>query len=103
FTRPECVLALSNGEVLASHEFGGYSRLLPDGTLVHHFGVGTGGRRYVPNGIALAADGRVVFADLGESAGGIFAFDEYGGIEPLIEAVEGEPLPPSNFVTCDAD
>jgi sugar lactone lactonase YvrE len=102
FTRPECVLALSNGELLASHGAGGYSRLLNDGTAHHSFGTGVPGRRYVPNGIALAPDGCVLFADLGEAEGGVFAFEAGGGIRPLIETIEGERLPPSNFVVVDA-
>jgi hypothetical protein len=66
FTRPECVLALSNGELLASHGAGGYSRLLSDGAVHHSLGSGVPGRRYIPNGIALAANDRVLFADLGK-------------------------------------
>jgi len=102
FSRPECVLALSNGELLASHGAGGYSRLLSDGTVHHTLGSGVPGRRYIPNGIALATNGRVLFADLGEEEGGIFAFDADGRIRPLIETIDGERLPPSNFVIIDA-
>jgi sugar lactone lactonase YvrE len=97
------VLALSNGELLASHGACGYSRLLADGTVQHSFGTGVPGRQYVPNGIALAPDGRVLFADLGSIDGGIFAFAADGGITPLIETINGERMPPSNFVLIDAN
>jgi sugar lactone lactonase YvrE len=101
--RPECVLALSNGELLASHGAGGYSRLLGNGAVQHVFGTGVSERQYVPNGIALAPDGRVLFADLGSVDGGIFVFEADGGITPLIETIDGELLPPCNFVLVDAD
>jgi sugar lactone lactonase YvrE len=101
FNRPECVLALSNGDVLASHGAGGYSRLLRDGTVLHRLGAGVPGRQYVPNGIALAPDGHVLFADLGELRGGILAFAMNGEIRPLVEAIDGVPLPPTNFVLVD--
>jgi hypothetical protein len=61
FKRPECVVALSNGELLTSHGEGGYSRLLNDGTVHHSVGTAVQGRRYVPNGIALAPDGKILY------------------------------------------
>jgi sugar lactone lactonase YvrE len=101
FSRPECVLALSSGEVLASHGSGGYSVRTPDGALRHVIGRGEPGRQYVPNGIALAPDGRVLFADLGAEQGGIFAVEPDGRIVPVVAEIEGKPMPPSNFVTVD--
>ncbi|WP_050467844.1 SMP-30/gluconolactonase/LRE family protein [Herbaspirillum chlorophenolicum] len=104
--RPECVLALENGELLASHGGGGYSRVLTDGNVRHVLpAAGRGaqaGRAYVPNGIALAPDGRVLFADLGAGQGGIFALAADGALEYAVESIEGKPLPPSNYVTVDA-
>jgi sugar lactone lactonase YvrE len=82
-------------------EPGGYSRLLRDGTVLHRLGAGVPGRQYVPNGIALAPDGHVLFADLGELRGGILAFAMNGEIRPLVEAIDGVPLPPTNFVLVD--
>jgi sugar lactone lactonase YvrE len=103
FQRPECVLALSSGEVITSHGGGGYSVLAPSGCTRHVLGQGEAGREYVPNGIALAPDGRVLFADLGADYGGIFAIEPEGKISPLITEVEGRPIPPSNFVVVDED
>jgi sugar lactone lactonase YvrE len=99
--RPECVLALSSGELIASHGAGGYSVCSPGGTVRHVIGRGDPGRQYVPNGIALAPDGRVLFADLGAERGGIFAVEPHGDIVPVVTEVEGMPLPPSNFVVVD--
>lgn len=103
--RPECVLALENGELLASHGGGGYSRVLADGGLKHVLPIDGKGaeeaRAYVPNGIALAPDGRVLLADLGAQKGGVFALSTDGSLECVVESIDGEPLPPSNYVTVD--
>jgi len=101
FNRPECVLCLSNGEVIASNGQGGYSVLSADGSIRHVVGRGDAGRHYVPNGIALAPDGRVLFADLGKEQGGIFAIEPNGQIVPIVTEIDGVPLPPSNFVMVD--
>lgn len=102
FNRPECVLALSNGDLVASHGAGGYSVRDSAGAVRHVVGIGDPGRAYVPNGIALAPDGRVLFADLGAQHGGIFAIEPYGRIVPVVTEVDGVALPPSNFVIVDA-
>jgi sugar lactone lactonase YvrE len=61
-----------------------------------------GGRPARPNGIALRRDGSFLFADLGAELGGVFALSRSGDIRPFLEAVDGVPLPPSNFVFEDA-
>jgi hypothetical protein len=82
--RPECVLTLSSGELVASHGQGGYSvvpanralppvHVTPDGSGVH-----------MANGIALAPDGIMRFADLGNELGGVFAIDGRGKVTPDI-------------------
>jgi sugar lactone lactonase YvrE len=102
--RPECVIALSSGDLLAANGGGGYSRIVAETGRVNHVIAMHQSRKFLPNGIALAPDGRVHFADLGGSTdGGLFAIDAAGGIEAVLEAVEGERLPPSNFVTIDAE
>jgi sugar lactone lactonase YvrE len=103
-TRPECVLALSDGTLLAAHGGGGYSYVAPASPRVTHV-LSTGGQRaFVPNGIALAPDGRVLFADLsGGEVGGLFAIDRRGEVESLLAEVAGEALPPTNYVTVDAN
>lgn len=101
-TRPECVLALSNGKLVAANGNGGYSVIEPDGQ-TRHVITHDNRRRYVPNGIALAANGRILMADLGAQAGGLFEIDSGGRLEPLLEAIDGEPLPPSNFLVNDRD
>ncbi|SAK52273.1 Virginiamycin B lyase [Caballeronia glebae] len=102
-TRPECVLALDDGTLLAAHGAGGYSVISSEGTVSHRLAESEAesGRSYVPNGIALAGDGRVLFADLGKAYGGLFSIDTRGRIGSVLDAVDGVPLPPSNFLTVD--
>lgn len=102
-TRPECVIALSSGEIIAAHGAGGYSVCKPDGTVRHVIGRGQPERQYVPNGIALAPDGRVLFADLGAAHGGVFAVEPDGEIVPVVTEVDGVALPPTNFVLVDTE
>ena len=95
-TRPECVLALADDRLVAAHGGGGYS-VIAGGTVRHV--VAPGG--YVPNGIALAPDGSILFANLGAELGGVFRIDSRGAVTPVVEQVEGVPIPPTNFVVVD--
>lgn len=99
--RPECVLALGDGSLIAAHGAGGYSLVSPKGEVAHRLIESASERTYVPNGIALAPDGRVLFADLGAKAGGLFAIDKQGKLSTLLDSMDGVPLPPSNFVFVD--
>lgn len=99
--RPECVLALSNGRLVTAHGSGGYSVIEPNGEVRHILIRDHAQRKYVPNGIALADDGQVMFADLGAQDGGIFSIDGHGNLTTVIDKVDGVPVPPSNFVVND--
>lgn len=99
--RPECVVPLPDGRLLTGHGQGGYSVVAKDGKVEHHLLRTKTERHYVPNGIAIDAQGRILFADLGEQQGGIFRFGEQGALETVIDQVDGAPLPPTNFVTVD--
>lgn len=100
-TRPECVLALASGRLVAANGNGGYSVIHPDGRVEHVLIAANSERRYVPNGIALADNGDVLFADLGQQVGGLFAIDGSGRLSSVLETLGGEPLPPSNFLVND--
>jgi sugar lactone lactonase YvrE len=102
-TRPECILALSSGRLITANGKGGYSVVEADGSVDHVIARTDGTRRYLPNGIALGEDGRVLFADLGAERGGIFTLFPSGELQPLIEAIQGETLPPSNYLVNDRD
>ena len=54
-----------------------------------------------PNGIALLPDGSFLLANLG-TRGGVWHLQRDGSIEPWLNAIDGERLPPCNFVMVDA-
>ncbi|HEY4297412.1 MAG TPA: SMP-30/gluconolactonase/LRE family protein [Paraburkholderia sp.] len=99
--RPECVLALSDGHLVAAHGSAGYSIIDTGGHVTHTLIDSGGSRRYVPNGIAVSKKGEVLFADLGAERGGVFSIGADGSLKPLVESIDGAPLPPSNFVLED--
>ncbi len=55
-----------------------------------------------PNGIALEAEGYFLLAHLGDTHGGIFRLSPAGNITPVVTHANGSALPPTNFVTVDA-
>jgi len=99
--RPECVLATASGDLFASDWRGGVAAVLRDGSQTLFAGTLPGGRPLRPNGIALRADGSFLLADLGETAGGVFALIRDGTVRPFLERVDGLDLPPTNFVAED--
>lgn len=99
--RPECILALDDDTLVTSHGSGGYSVVGPGGQVTHTLPSVQSRRHHVPNGIALGPDGRVIFADLGTSAGGLFALSSRGELEPVLTEIDGNALPPSNFLMVD--
>ena len=96
--RPECVLATRAGDVYTADWRGGVAHIRPDGTQALYQSPLPGGRPSRPNGIALRRDGTFLLADLGETAGGVFALDRAGQVRPLVTEADGVELPPSNFV-----
>lgn len=100
--RPECVLASSDGMLYTADWRGGVACTRPDGSHTLFAGALPGGRPLRPNGIALRRDGSFLLADLGETAGGVFALTRAGDVRPFMERVDGVDLPPTNFVFEDA-
>jgi len=96
--RPECVLATATGALYTADWRGGVARTGADGSSTLFQGALPAARPLRPNGIALRRDGTFLLADLGESKGGVFALDRNGAVRPLLEAVDGIDLPPTNFV-----
>jgi sugar lactone lactonase YvrE len=95
--RPECVLATESALYTADWR-GGVARIDSTGSVELFAGALPGGRPLRPNGIALRRDGSFLLADLGETAGGVFALDRRGQVRPVLERVDGVDLPPTNFV-----
>lgn len=101
--RPECVLARADGTLFTADWRGGVCQLLPDGSQRLRTARLPGGNALRPNGIALAADGSVLMAQLGENDGGIWRLSHDDRLEPWLMAVQGQDLPPTNFVLPTAD
>lgn len=100
--RPECVLATASRDIFAADWRGGVSHLRPDGTQLLYLGATADlpeGPR--PNGIALERDGSFLFANLGTDVGGVWRIDRTGQIRSVLTHVDGNVIPPSNFVTRD--
>jgi sugar lactone lactonase YvrE len=101
--RPECVLCASSGDVYAADWRGGVTRIGADGRQQTVVGVHPDGGPLQPNGIALASDGSFLIAHLGADAGGVFRLGANGTVTPVLQALGGRPLPPTNYVIEDAD
>lgn len=100
--RPECVLATAAGDLYTADWRGGVACLGADGAQTLYRGELPNGRALRPNGIALERDGAFLLADLGETEGGVFRLRRDGTVEPVVTAIDGRPLPPTNFVMLDA-
>ena len=98
--RPECVLCTSDGSLYVSDWRGGISHIRPDGSVQGRYRDGNPAG-ILPNGIALEKNGAFLLADLGEH-GGLWRLHPDGETEPVLREVEGEALPPTNFVLVDA-
>lgn len=101
-SRPECVLATAKGDLFTADWRGGVAHLRPDGTQALYAGATVDlpeGLR--PNGIALEADGSFLLAHLGSEVGGIWRLTRDGQVSPYLTEIDGEPIPPSNYVVQD--
>jgi sugar lactone lactonase YvrE len=96
--RPECVLPTRSGDVFVPEWPGGVTVVRADGRTQTWRTTSSIDLR--PNGIALAADGSFLIANLGDD-GGIWRLDRTGSLTPVLREVDGIPLPPANFVTID--
>lgn len=102
--RPECVLATKAGDLYTADWRGGVAHLKPDGTQALYAGATADlpeGLR--PNGIALERDGSFLIANLGSEAGGVWRLTRDGQVSPVLLEIEGQPVPPSNYVVRDHD
>jgi sugar lactone lactonase YvrE len=94
--QPECVLALSSGEVFASDLHGGVARIAPDGSL-SPIGEGSG---LHPNGFGILPGRRFVIGNLG-AQGGAWSMTAQGAITPLLQEIDGKRLPGVNYAGSD--
>lgn len=97
--RPECILALENGRLIATNFDGGVSIIEADGEVWHLLADTDFALK--PNGIALLADGSILATQMGASDGGVYRLLPDGRLEPYLLSVDGYDLPPTNFVHRD--
>jgi sugar lactone lactonase YvrE len=100
-TRPECVLCLADGTVITSHGGGGVSVLAPGRPRRDILGQRAGGPPVATNGYALTRQGDFLLADLHGEGGGAWRLSPSGDLSPFLTEVDGQRLPPSNFVGVD--
>lgn len=100
--RPECVLATKAGNLYVSDFRGGVTQISPRGDTTF-FGGGEveGFGQLKPNGICLLPDGDFLIAHLGDTQGGVFKVNRNNSIQPWLTELDGEPLPPCNFIYLD--
>ncbi|MFK7996754.1 MAG: SMP-30/gluconolactonase/LRE family protein [Granulosicoccus sp.] len=100
--RPECVLAHESGLLIVPSWSGnGGISVINSNNETHHI-LSTGAEKLRPNGIALESGGNVLMANLGDVTGGIFRLFPDGHTQAHVTSVNGEPMPPANFVVEDS-
>ncbi len=101
--RPECVLTTRTGDLYVSYcaggGVGGVSHIAPSGA-TRHIVARNAPDGFLPNGIALLPDRSFLIANLGPS-GGVYHLTDDGTLTPRLLEIDGEPLPPTNFVGID--
>jgi sugar lactone lactonase YvrE len=99
--RPECVLSTARGDLFVAALGHGVMHLTADGG---QYPIGNvraiDGRDFIPNGLALEADGSFLVTNMGEG-GGLWRLQKSGTIEPVLLEVDGQPLGATNFVLRD--
>jgi sugar lactone lactonase YvrE len=102
-SRPECVLCLESGDTFVSNWGGGVTRIASDGTPRHILPApGSTPHAIGVNGFAITADGDFLLADLNPDGGGVWRLKADGTASPFLLEVNGDPIPPTNFVGVDA-
>lgn len=98
--RPECVVATKDGDLYTCDTRGAICRIAPDGSQ-QIFGSPTlTAEGFKANGFSLMPDGTFIFANIG-ARGGVWKMDRSGVITPVLEQVDGMPMPSTNFVWRD--
>jgi sugar lactone lactonase YvrE len=100
--RPECVLANSDGSLYTADWRSGVVHTKASGEAVFYGAQPIDGEIIKPNGIALCRDGSFLLAHLGDTRGGVFRLQRNGDTLPVLTAVDGSDLPPTNFPLLDS-
>ncbi len=98
-SRPECVLCTSDGLLHVADWRGGVTLIAQDGS--QRSVLAKGAFTPKPNGIAILSEGGWLLAHLGDTDGGVYRLAPDGTLSPELLEVEGQPLPPTNYVHID--
>ena len=102
--RPECVLATQSGNLYTADWRGGVAHLKGDGSQALYSGTTADlPEGLQPNGIALEPDGSFLIANLGSEMGGVWRLTRDGQVSPVLTEIDGQPIPPSNYVVRDRE
>ena len=98
--RPECVLTNSSNRIFTSNWDGGVSIIEPDGS---QWSILANSQDFElkPNGICLLENGDFLIAHLGNDDGGVYRLKPNGDLSPFLTEINGEALPPTNYVHLD--
>lgn len=93
-SRPECIIAESDGTLWISDDRAAVTCIRPDGSqeLIGSMGG-------APNGLAMAADGTIYVANIGHGA--FYRLAQDGRHEVLLDTLGGKPVGSANFVYID--
>lgn len=98
--RPESVLACQDGYLYASDNKFGVARISPEGAVAFAGRLPNLKSAFVPNGIALCANGDFLLSNIGDD-GGLWRLNVSGNIVPEVTTINGAQMPPVNFVMID--
>lgn len=104
-SRPECVVAHSSGLLFAPDwtDQGGVSVISPNGHVSRILAKPDSAVNPLrANGLALEDGGSFLIAHLGEEMGGIYRLWPDGQLDTITTTVEGQAMPPVNFVVADS-
>ncbi|HZD24908.1 MAG TPA: SMP-30/gluconolactonase/LRE family protein [Alphaproteobacteria bacterium] len=99
--RPECVLCAADGSIATSNWEGGVTVIGPDGGQREILGRRPDGPPVGTNGFAIAPEGDFLLADLNPEGGGAWRLGRDGALTPLVTELDGQRIPPANFVGVD--
>jgi len=100
--RPECVLATRDGILYTPDWTLGIAQTDSDGKVSAAVEANLIQDGFLPNGIAVLADGSFLFANLG-TQGGLWRVGRKGKVAPFLREVGAYRIPPANFVLPDGD
>ncbi|HAI75874.1 MAG TPA: gluconolactonase [Microscillaceae bacterium] len=93
-SRPECVLAEKSGDLWISDNRHALTHLCPDGSVEK---IGQSGET---NGFTMDSQGNFIVADWMHNK--VLKISRQGETSVILDAFEGKPLPPTNYVYCDS-